>query len=224
VDGVIRRLRLASGLVMLAYVTTHFVNHSLGLISVQAMDRALVEIYQYWASPLGGVLLYGAFAIHYSLALWALWLRRSLKMPLAEATQLVLGFSIPFFLIDHVLQTRVADTFYGADVGYYSTMLHTYFVSNPLRGGLQLMVLVIAWVHAMIGLWFWLRLKRWYQRWQPILYAFALLMPTLHFQRSFPGSFNTRSGGTAARAASMFAMVIVSMILVVAKTRIAACG
>src|SRR5437667_260686 len=41
-DGVIRRLRLASGLVMLAYVTTHFVNHSLGLISVQAMDRAVV--------------------------------------------------------------------------------------------------------------------------------------------------------------------------------------
>src|SRR5262249_44239363 len=27
--------------------------------------------------------------------------------------------------------------------------------------------------------WFWLRLKPWYQRWQPILYAFALLMPTL---------------------------------------------
>src|SRR5262245_57264034 len=28
---------------MLAYVTTHFVNHSLGLISVQAMDRARSE-------------------------------------------------------------------------------------------------------------------------------------------------------------------------------------
>src|SRR5256886_199793 len=82
----------------------------------------------------------------------SLWLRRSLKMPLAEATQLVLGFSIPFFLTDHVLQTRVADTFYGADVGYYSTVLHTYFVANPLRGVLQLVVLVVAWVHAMIGL------------------------------------------------------------------------
>src|SRR5215813_6074077 len=177
--GNVRKLRLASGLVMLAYVTTHFVNHSLGLISVQAMDAALVEIYKYWASPLGGVLLYGAFATHYSLALWALWLRRSLKMPLSEATQLVLGFSIPFFLTDHVLQTRVADTFYGADVGYYSHVLHTYFVTNPLRGGLQFAVLVIAWVHAMIGLWFWLRLKPWYPRWQPILYAFALLIPTL---------------------------------------------
>src|SRR6266508_6183433 len=178
-NGVIRRLRLASGLVMLAYVTTHFVNHSLGLISVQAMDGALEHIYEYWASQFGAVLLYGAFATHYSLALWALWLRRSLKMPFAEATQLVLGFSIPFFLTDHVLQTRVADTFYGTNVGYYSHVLHTYFVTNPLRGGLQFAVMVIAWVHAMIGLWFWLRLKPWYPRWQPILYAFALLMPTL---------------------------------------------
>src|SRR5262245_37926724 len=83
----IRRLRLASGLVMFAYVTTHFVNHSLGLVSVQVMDRALEHIYQYWASLLGSVLLYGAFATHYSLALWALWLRRSLKMPFDEAVR-----------------------------------------------------------------------------------------------------------------------------------------
>src|SRR5262245_18426988 len=116
----IRRLRLASGLVMLAYVTTHFVNHSLGTVSVQVMDFALAYIYQYLASPLVSPLLYGAYATHYSLALWALWLRRSLKMPLAEATQLGLEFSIPFFLTDHVLQTRVADTFYCATVGYYS--------------------------------------------------------------------------------------------------------
>src|SRR5947208_10752664 len=100
-------------------------------------------------------------------------------MPFAEATQLVLGFSIPFFLTDHVLQTRVADTFYGAGVGYYSAVLQTYFVTNPLRGALQFAVLLIAWVHAMIGLWFVLRLKRCYPRWQPLLYAFALLLPTL---------------------------------------------
>ncbi|HLN10722.1 MAG TPA: adenylate/guanylate cyclase domain-containing protein [Xanthobacteraceae bacterium] len=164
---------------MFAYVTTHFVNHALGLVSVQVMDQALQRIYQIWASPLGGLMLYGAFAIHYSLALWALWKRRSLTMPFAEATQLVLGFSIPFFLTDHVLQTRVADTFYGSDYGYYSSVLYTYFVANPPRGGLQLTVLVIAWIHAMIGLRFWLSLKPWYDRWQPILYAFALLMPTL---------------------------------------------
>ena len=131
------------------------------------------------SSPLGGVLLYSAFAIHYCLALWALWLRRSLKMPFAEAAQLVLGFSIPFFLTAHVLDTRVADTFYEADYGYYSALLYSFFVTNPLHGAMQLVVLVIAWVHAVIGLRFWLRLKPWYERWQPLLFAFALLLPTL---------------------------------------------
>src|SRR5258708_19814183 len=148
----IRRLRLASGLVMFAYVTTHFVNHSLGLVSVQVMDRALEHIYEYWASSLGAVLLYGAFATHYSLALWALWLRRSLKMPFPEPTQLVLGFSIPFFLTNHVLQTRVADTFYGAGVGYYSSVLQTYFITNPLPALLQFTLLALPSVPPILGL------------------------------------------------------------------------
>ncbi len=175
----IRRLRLASGLVMFLYVTTHFVNHSLGLVSLELMDRALQRIYKVWASDLGTLALYGAFSIHYCLALWALWLRRSLKMPLAEALQLVLGFCIPFILTAHVMHTRVADTYFGADFGYYSSLLYNYYVLDPWAGVLQLMVLVIAWGHAIIGLRFWLRLKPWYERWQPLLFAFALLMPTL---------------------------------------------
>jgi adenylate cyclase len=164
---------------MFAYVTTHLANHSVGLVSVQAMDAVVHVVHQYWSSRLGGILLYGAFAIHYGLALWALWLRRSLKMSAPEAVQLALGFSIPFFLVDHVLHTRVADTFYESAYGYYSPLLYFYFVSSPLRGGFQLAVLVIAWIHAVIGLWFWLRLRPWYARWQPFLFAFALLLPTL---------------------------------------------
>ncbi len=34
----VRRLRLCSGLVLFAYVTTHLANHSLGLISLDAME------------------------------------------------------------------------------------------------------------------------------------------------------------------------------------------
>lgn len=175
----IRRLRLASGLVMFLYVTTHFINHSLGLISIQLMDRVLVQVYAVWASLLGSILLYGAFAIHYALALWALWRRRSLRMPAPEAAQLVLGFAIPFLLTDHVVKTRVADTFFGGDYGYYASVLLQYGVLTPWRGVMQLVVLVVAWIHAMIGLRFSLMLKPWYARWQPILFAFALLLPTL---------------------------------------------
>ena len=45
-ESVIQRLRLGSGLVMLSYVTTHFLNHSLGLVSVDVMDRVLERIYK----------------------------------------------------------------------------------------------------------------------------------------------------------------------------------
>jgi adenylate cyclase len=164
---------------MLAYVTTHFVNHSLGLVSVRLMDRALTQIYAVWASVPGTVALYGAFSIHYGLALWALWRRRSLRMPLAEAAQLVLGFLIPFLLVDHVVATRVADSFYNADYGYYASILTLYGVESPGRGVAQLAVLLIAWIHAMIGIRYNLMLRPWYPRWQPILYAAALLLPTL---------------------------------------------
>jgi adenylate cyclase len=163
---------------MLAYVVTHFLNHSLGLVSVQAMDATLRVIYHFWTSPLPSLALYGAFAVHYSLALWALWQRRSLRMPWTEAAQLVLGFCIPFLLAEHVIQTRVGDTFFGADYGYYASVLLT-FVTNPRRGLLQLIVLLVAWCHAVIGLRFWLRLQPWYPRWQWALFAATLLLPTL---------------------------------------------
>ncbi len=175
----IRQARLASGLVMLAYVVTHFLNHSLGLVSVDVMDDVLRTVYRVWASPTGTLLLYGAFAVHYALALWALWQRRSLKMPFAEAAQLVLGFGIPFLLAEHVISTRGGDTWFGADYGYYDSVLLTLWVARPERGVLQLVVLVVAWLHAMIGLRFWLSVKPWYPRWQPLLFAAALLLPTL---------------------------------------------
>ena len=39
----IRRIRLASGLVMLAYVVMHLINHALGLVSIGAMGWALTQ-------------------------------------------------------------------------------------------------------------------------------------------------------------------------------------
>src|SRR5262249_15853971 len=108
---------------MFAYVTTHFINHSMGLISVQFMDPVLHSLHGYWSSQLGGIITFTAFVTHYGLALWALWERRSLKMSMPEAFQLVLGFSIPFLLIEHVMNTRVADTYFDAAYGYYTALL-----------------------------------------------------------------------------------------------------
>ena len=175
----VRRLRLLSGLTMLAYVTMHLLNHAMGLVSIEAMERTLVYVENVWGSPPGQFLLYGAFAVHYALALWALWQRRSLRLRRSELAQLGLGFAIPFLLLRHVAATRISADFLGTDTGYYRYFLWVYFVNSPGRGLLQLVVLVVAWAHAMLGLHFWLRVRPWYGRVEPAALVVAVLVPTL---------------------------------------------
>jgi adenylate cyclase len=175
----IRRLRLVSGLIMLAYVTMHLLNHAAGLISLEAMEKMLRCIFLIWTNRPAQLLLYGSFLTHYSLALYALWQRRTLRLRVSELSQIVLGFAIPLLLVRHVVITRVSDSFFHTDVSYYAYLLWVYFVRSPDHGVVQMLVLVIAWGHAMIGLHFWLRVRSWYARPQPVALVFAVLIPVL---------------------------------------------
>jgi adenylate cyclase len=176
---VIRRVRLVSGLIMFGFVVSHFLNHALGLVSLDVAEDAMWYLYRVYTSRLGSALLYGAFLAHFLLALYALWQRQTLRLSAPEAVQYALGFLIPLLLTEHVLMTRVGDTFFGGDFGYYGSLLAVYFLDAPWKGVLQGTVLVVAWVHACIGLRFWLRLKPWYEAAQPYLFAAALLIPVL---------------------------------------------
>jgi adenylate cyclase len=175
----IRQLRLYSGLVMLAYVTMHLVNHAAGLVSLEAMDEVLWYVSRIWGNPVGQTLLYGGFVVHYSLSLWGLWERRSLRLRFSELSQIALGFAIPIMLVRHVVGTRIADDFFHTNSAYYSRLLWTYFVHSPSHGYLQMAVLVVAWAHAMLGLHFWLRVRPWYARVQAPALAVAVLVPVL---------------------------------------------
>jgi adenylate cyclase len=175
----VRRLRLLSGLVMLAYVTMHLLNHAAGLISLRAMEDVLWYVFRIWTNRPAQGLLYGSFLVHYALALSALWQRRTLRLRPAELAQLALGFAIPLLLVRHVVGTRISDTFFHTDVGYYAYLLWIYFVRSPRHGYLQMLVLVVAWTHAMIGLHFWLRVRPWYARLQPLALIIAVLVPVL---------------------------------------------
>jgi len=175
----IRRLRLISGLVMLAYVTMHLANHAVGLISLKAMEDVLWYIFRIWTNRPAQLLLYSSFLVHYALALYALWQRRTLRLRLSELSQIVLGFAIPLLLVRHVVVTRISDSFFHTDVGYYAYLLWVYFVRSPDHGFVQMLVLVVAWGHAMIGLHFWLRVRPWYARLQPAALVVAVLVPVL---------------------------------------------
>ena len=112
------RLRLASGLVLMTYVASHLVNHALGIHSLQAMERGLALFGAVWRSWPGSVLLYGALLTHVALVMHKLYHRRSLKMPAWEVLQVVLGLTIPFFLVVHVIGTRGLYQLAGVEDSY----------------------------------------------------------------------------------------------------------
>jgi adenylate cyclase len=164
---------------MLAYVMMHLVNHAMGLVSVGAMERMLVWVVGLWSLPPMQLLLYGSFVVHYALGLFALWQRRTLRLPLPELFRLVLGLAIPVLLLRHVVATRLAHAVFGTDMSYYSYLLWVYFVRSPVTGFQQMLVLVVAWVHGMLGLHFWLRVRPWYGRLQSPALVLATLVPVL---------------------------------------------
>ena len=139
----IRRLRLSAGLIMLCYLTLHLSMHALGNVSLEAMQWG-TRIHDFvWHSTLGTIALYGAFAIHFTLALYALYARRSFRMGAGELVRLLLGFSILPLLLHHFAAGRyVYSTF---DVARrYDVVLTVYFSFVPFWGWRQITVLLVA--------------------------------------------------------------------------------
>ncbi len=80
---IVRRVRLITGTILFTYLTTHFLNHALGNISLHAMELGSVPFEWLWRSRLGTVALYGALTIHLGLGLWALYERRYFRITTA---------------------------------------------------------------------------------------------------------------------------------------------
>jgi adenylate cyclase len=172
----IRQVRLGCGLVLFAYLVSHFLNHALGNISLDALEIGAIYHTDFWQNPLVTTVFYGAMLIHAALGLWTLYGRRELRP--ADLLQITLGLSIPLLLAFHVIGIRLAQTLYGAEK-LYPQALYVYWVQRlDLLWVMQAAVLV-SWIHGCMGLYFWLRLKRFYRRAAPLLFALAVLLPTL---------------------------------------------
>jgi adenylate cyclase len=169
-------LRLGSGLILFAYVTVHFTNHALGLISIAVAERGLRVAVAVWHSFPGTVLLYGAAGVHIALAFAALYQHRTLRMPPMELIRIALGFAIPTLLIAHAVTTRYAFEAYGAEPDYARVV---WMLWHSNREGRQLALLVPGWLHGCMGLNFAFGQRAWYQRLRLILFGVALMLPIL---------------------------------------------
>jgi len=168
-----QRLRLWSGLVLFAFCLTHFANHTLGIISLSAMETG-AELYDViWSNPVMTWLLIAAALVHVGLSLWRTARRRTLKIPTWEFVQLVLGLYIPWTLIPHVIATMGASRQFGVDVDY-PLILSLLWMDGALT---QSLLLLVVWVHSIIGLHFWLRLYPWYARALPGLAVLSVAFP-----------------------------------------------
>ena len=174
----IRQVRITCGLILFSYLLSHFTNHALGNISYTAMAAALAYHMAFWRIPVVAAVFYSAAITHWSLGLWALYERREFRYKLPEISQLILGISIPFLLVVHFVGVRLQSPLFGRNL-YYAQALYAYWVNRPYQHYLQFALLIVAWVHGCIGLYYWLRLKRFFARAAPYLLVAAALIPTL---------------------------------------------
>src|SRR5262245_45080507 len=171
-------LRLGSGLTLLAFVICHLTAHSLLLVSLPVAETALTWLMWPWRSPVGTAILLSAFVIHYSNALWSIYVRRSLRLTRWEWSQLGLGLCIPALLMVHVTGTRIAESVLEVN-SYYTSVLIVHWIKAPWLALVQTVALLTVWIHACIGIHFWLRTKLWYAEWRWAFATYALLMPTV---------------------------------------------
>ncbi len=171
------RIRLGSGLILLVFVSTHFFNHMLGLVSLQAAEAARAIFHVLWGSVPGGVLLYGALATHFVLALAVLYRRRTLRMPPWELAQLTLGILFVPLIATHAVAMRGGEELLGISHEYARTVIFIW--SSASETAKQAALVLVTWLHAAIGLHFWLRLRPGYRRLTHVWTALYTLVPVL---------------------------------------------
>jgi adenylate cyclase len=81
-------------------------------------------------------------------------------------------------IITHLAGVRLGQALFGHEK-FYLQVFYAYWVVWPYKMWLMFAVLIVAWVHGCIGLYFWLRMKAFFKSAAPFLLAAAVLIPTL---------------------------------------------
>ncbi len=170
----VRSLRLGSGLVLWTYIAAHLMNHSLGLVSLNAAEQGMRLSVLVWHSRPGTLLLYGAFAIHLSLALTGLYQRHTLRLPPQELLRIAFGLGFPLLLVGHAVTTRIAYEWYGLLPQYQRVV---WSLINSGAEGRQLALLAPGWLHGCLGLNVALRHRAFYRRWRWAFWTLAVALP-----------------------------------------------
>ncbi len=196
-----RTLRMASGLILFTYISAHLINHALGLVSLDVAERGLEFAVTVWYSLSGTILLYGAAATHFLLAVWAVYERRTFRLPPAELLRIALGFTMPMILINHFANTRLAYDLFGLSSDYTRVIADLWVADSQ---GMQLGLMAPGWLHGCLGLHFAFNRRPLYRQLRFALFAVALLLPVFSGLGFIAMGRELSTNATAAAAAQAY--------------------
>ena len=191
IDNLIRRARMYSGLVIFLYVTVHLVNHSTGLISLEAMEGLRQRVSAFNRHIIVTVILYTALLVHALLGFQHLLTRRSFKMSAKDWIQLVTSFILPLALLPHMLASSYAPRFKDAQANYKLVL------DGTLEdGGIYFMGLfvIFVWVHGIIGITSMVKFHPVYQKYKNAFLVISWLLPILAVLGAFTASKELATG------------------------------
>ena len=175
VADIAQHLRLMSGIILFLFAATHFLNHASGLISLELMHEVQQWRWSVTRSWPGTIILVSALLTHVVLGLYKTATRATLRLSAWELVQLGLGVTIPFLLLPHIVNTRIAHVFFGVEDTYLYELARLW----PASAVLQSLLLIIVWAHGCLGLHKWLTFKSWYRHAEPLLIVLAVAIPVL---------------------------------------------
>ncbi|MGI9315825.1 MAG: 2Fe-2S iron-sulfur cluster-binding protein, partial [bacterium] len=177
-------LRLGTGIILAVYVLQHLLNHSFGIVSIEAAEDYRKTVGALFQNLPGLVLLYGSILFHSVIALRFVYRLSSLRLSRWQWLQLIMGLSILPLVVGHAVGNRGFDLLGDVDPNYYyvvtSVLLKPEFMYK-----LGVLILVV-WVHMIVGLHYWLRIRKDYKHIVPYAYGLVILIPAL----SYVGCFN----------------------------------
>ena len=173
-----QRIRIITGLVIYIYVLTHLLNHAVGILGLVPLEIARSHFLGFWRSPAMFLVLPLSLLFHIFTALWFMYHKHTFRgMSFGQYVQYAFGLLTPIFLLGHIIATRVAHTLYDINDTYVAYLIET----RPMKMQMVLLtvMLILAWSHGSIGIYYFLRIKRSFRHFQPFFMIFSFLLPVL---------------------------------------------
>ncbi len=171
------KLKLWSGMFLMIYCVTHYLNHSIGIFGLNAVDYIRDIFLFFWRNPFMNIFLPGVAVIHIYLSLSRVIRIASFRgFRRHEWFQLIAGIlTVPAVAL-HVTGTKIAHIFYGIDDTYtaFSVSIVDYIDIIIFN-----LLMLLVWIHGYIGVKYWMKVNSKYMKYLSKIEMLFFILPIL---------------------------------------------